>query len=53
MIKERMLRLAAQDLIMPRLLNDAHYQELIELLAEGKIVRDSDGRYVTPEVLNG
>lgn len=53
MIKERMLRLAAQDLIMPRLLNREHHQALMGLVAEGKIVRDSDGRYVTPEVLNG
>lgn len=53
MIKERMLRLAAQDLIMPWLLNREHRQALLELVAEGKIVQDPDGRYVTPEVLNG
>lgn len=53
MIKERMLRLAAQDLIMLRLLNREHREALLELVAEGKIVQDPDGRYVTPEVLNG
>lgn len=49
MIKERMLRLAAQGW----LLNREHRQALMELVAEGKIVQDPDGRYLTPEVAYG